>query len=127
MHIFTLKIIDAVKGKQTFEELVIDNDAGQLTQFECELIGTTYLTEYRTILSYMQFVADLKALPETKFRPLKGSKDGVKEYEFKSKHLRVYCIQKIAGKIVILCGKKTEQDTDLREFRSLKKQYLQSI
>ena len=126
MPIFTLKIIDAVKGKQTFEELVIDDNEGQLTKFENELLGTTFLSEYRTILAYMKFIADLKTLPQNKFRELKGSKDGVKEYEFKSKHLRVYCIQKTGGKIVVLCGKKADQTRDLREFRALKKQYLET-
>jgi len=128
MRKFTLKIIDSIKGKQTFEELVIDDDEGQLTKFEKELEGTTYLAEYKTLISYMDFVANLKPLPNNKFKELTtDSKEEFKEYEFKSKHLRIYCIQKFGGKIIVLCGKKSEQEKDLKEFRSLKKQYLEKI
>lgn len=132
---FTLKTIDAIKGRQSFEELVIDGtgdaekdiEKGQLVEFEKELIGTTYLSEYRTIISYMSFVADLKTLPQNKFKEITEKGDSVKEYEFKSKHLRIYCIQKPGGKIVVLCGVKNAQDKDIIKFRSLKKQYLNTL
>lgn len=132
---FTLKIIEAVTGKQTFEELVIggtgdkhkDSGKGQLTEFEKELEGTTYLSEYKTIIAYMSFVSNLKTLPQNKFKEITPPKEAIKEYEFKSKHLRIYCIQNVGGKIIVLCGEKTGQKKDIVKFRSLKKQYLESL
>ncbi len=132
---FTTKIISSVKGKQVFEELVInasgnfeeDKNKGQLTAFENEIRETRYLSELKTIIAYMSFVAEIKTLPNTKFKEITPENDSVKEYEFKSKHLRVYCIQKPNGKIIVLCGAKNEQRKDIVKFRSLKKQYLESL
>jgi putative component of toxin-antitoxin plasmid stabilization module len=83
--------------------------------------------EYRTILRYVQYLADGNSLPNTKFRQLKGVTDGVTEYEFKGKHLRLYAIQQPSKKIVIFLGYKNSQDEDITSFRSLKKQYLDYI
>src|ERR1700740_1455212 len=101
---FELKIIKAIKGVQTFEELFID-DVGQLEKFKQSLVGTTYQSEFMTLMSYMNFVADNGRLPDKKFKMLSGA-NGVKEYEFKSKHLRIYCVSKVGGKIVFLGGLK---------------------
>ncbi len=79
------------------------------------------------MLSYMQFIAENRTLPQTKFRELKGSKDGVKEYEFKSKHLRVYAIQQKGGKIIVLCGFKNSQEKDIRRFRSMKEELIEAL
>ena len=75
----------------------------------------------------MESVSQLKPLPKTKFRELKGNKDKVKEYEFKSKHLRIYAIQQKNGKIVIMGGYKNTQTKDINTFRALKMQYLNSL
>ncbi len=131
---FTLKNILAVNGKQEFSELVIDakNDSeleikGQLTEFEQSLKGTNYEIELKTILAYMSFLSNLNGLPKTKFKDITPDKEEVKEYEFKSKHLRIYCIKKPNGKIVILGGYKNNQPSDIIKFRSLKQQYLKSL
>ena len=58
---------------------------------------------------------------------IKLKQNQVKEYEFKSKHLRVYAIQQINGKIIVLGGFKNNQKEDINKFRSLKKQYLDSL
>lgn len=123
---FALSKIESVKGKQTFEQLVID-DVKQLDMFENDLSDTTYKGEFATILAYMEYVADNKYPPETKFKDITPKKQLVKEYEFKSKHLRVYAIQKAGGKIVILGGFKNQQKSDIPSFRSLKKLYLESL
>lgn len=54
-------------------------------------------------------------------------KNGVREFEFKSKHLRVYGITKPNGKIVITGGTKANQKDDEVEFRRLKRLYLASL
>ncbi len=131
---FTLKNITAVNGKQEFSELVIDAKnyseleiKGQLTEFEQSLKGTNYESELKSILAYMSFLSNLNGLPHSKFKEITPDKEDIKEYEFKSKHLRIYCIKKPNGKIVILGGYKNNQSSDIIKFRSLKQQYLKSL
>ena len=74
----------------------------------------------------MDAVANLLSLPETKFHPYSDGKDGVREYEFKTKHLRVYAIEQIGGKIIIIGGMKSNQAKDQATFRKLKNGYIAS-
>lgn len=128
MLTFALRKVEAVRAKQELDELVIDG-IGQLDLFERELTEehARYLSEYTKLLDYMQYVANGQSLPVTKFRDITPAGELVKEYEFKSKHLRVYAIKQPNGKIVILGGFKTNQKADFRRFRSLKAQYLNSL
>lgn len=124
MSKFELHKIDVIKGKQDFCQLAIDG-VRLLDSFEDELAkSTTYLSEFKMILTYMEYVAENRTLPVTKFRDITPKKEVVREYEFKSKHLRVYAIQKKGGKIIVLCGFKSNQKNDIRSFRSLKKSLL---
>lgn len=128
MPIFELRKIETVQAKQEFDELVIDG-IGQLDSFEL-LIKTKYKrykTEYEMLFRYMEYVANGNLLPDTKFKDVTPTGELVKEYEFKSKHLRVYAIKKPNGKIIILGGLKTTQMADFKRFRSLKLQYLNSV
>jgi hypothetical protein len=72
----------------------------------------------------MEFVANGISLPASKFKDITPKKQIVKEYEFKSRHLRLYAIKTSKGKIVVLCGYKNKQNRDIRTFRSIKKRYL---
>lgn len=126
---FALKRIEAVRGKQEFSKLVVD-DKCPFDEFENSL-EIQYKSELAGIYNNMQNVADLKPLPDTKFhfydKDKKKGKEGVREFEFKSKHLRVYGITKPNGKIVITGGTKTKQKQDQNVFRKLKNQYLASL
>lgn len=127
---FALCKIEAIQGSQEFDKLVIDERcpfdefASNLEeQYKSELIG---------IYRLMQDVADLKSLPETRFhfydaKKKQKRKDGVREFEFKSKHLRVYGITKPNGKIIITGGTKAKQKQEQNEFRKLKNLYLASL
>ena len=128
MPIFALKKVEAVQAKQELDELVIDGE-GQLALFEQEIKQKhdRYLTELQMILFYIEYAANGQSLGETKFRDITPVGESVKEYEFKSKHLRVYAIKKPNGKIIVLGGLKTTQKADFRRFRSLKAQYLNSL
>lgn len=76
----------------------------------------------------MNLVAELKMLPKNKFREITPSKDKVKEYEFKSDHLRVYTFHlEKTGKIVAFWGFKNTQDADIKKFRSIKKRFLDNL
>lgn len=125
MAIFALRKVEAIKAKQEIDELVIDG-IGQLEAFEQEIKDThnRYQTELEMLFLYMDYVANGRSLNQTKFKDITPRGEQVKEYEFKSKHLRVYAIKKPSGKIIVLGGLKTTQKTDIRRFRSLKAQYL---
>jgi putative component of toxin-antitoxin plasmid stabilization module len=113
---FALEKIESVKGKQTFMQLTIYKH-GVLNEFENDLKDTTYLTEYKTILAYMNFYSNNNRLPKTKFRMIEKGL-----YEFKTKHLRIYCTSMHDGSIVILCGYKNEQDEDITKAKKLKEE-----
>jgi hypothetical protein len=123
MSKFALHNIESINGKQLFFQLEI-NGIKQLDVFEEELIGTTYDGEFKTALTLMDFIANNRTLPKTKFRDITPKKESVKEYEFKTKHLRIYAINKPGGKIIVLGGFKNNQKSNINLFRSIKKQYL---
>lgn len=125
MSKFALKEIELIKGKQTFNKLLVD-DIAPFDSFTEEL-EEQYESELASIYYRMEAVANLQSLPKDKFRELKGGKGDVKEYEFKSKHLRVYAIHQKDGKIVVMGGYKNSQDKDIITFRALKKQYIESL
>ena len=130
MPIFALVKIEAIKGKQEFDKLVVD-DKCPFDEFEKEL-ESQYKSELDGIYHYMQDVADLKPLPKEKFHFYDNDKKkknlgGVREFEFKSKHLRVYGITKPNGKIIITGGTKSKQKDEQNVFRRLKQRYLESI
>ena len=122
---YTLERMEEIRGKQVFDKLVVDGVA-PFDEFILQL-EERYRPEVRTLYKYMEIVANLQPLPESKFHPYSDGKDGVREYEFKTKHLRVYVIEEVGGKIVILGGKKVNQKKDQVTFRRLKKGYIDSL
>lgn len=74
----------------------------------------------------MDFIANGKSLPNTKFREIKGGKLSVKRYEIKSKHLRVYAFSQPGGKLMVLGGYKNNQEADIRQFNSIVKEHITS-
>lgn len=128
MPTFALRKIEAIRGKQEFDKLIVD-DRCPFDDFETSL-EEQYKPEMAGIYHYMQDVADLKPVPENKFHfydKNKKHKDGVREFEFKSKHLRIYGITKPNGKIIITGGTKARQDLEQNEFRRLKSLYIASL
>ena len=122
---FVLEKIDAVRGVQTFEKLIMDGKC-LLDDFERHL-EKEYRKELTSIYANMNSVANLQSLPRTKYHFYDEGKDGVREFEFKTKHLRVYGITKKNGKIIILGGTKASQKADTTKFRSIKIKYLSSL
>ena len=128
MPIFGLRKIIAVAGKQDFFELLIDNESQFEKYFEEVKTNSQYYSEFKTILAYMNLVAELRMIPKEKFKDITPEKDKVKEYEFKSKHLRVYVFHlEKTGKIVTWCGFKNTQQDDISNFRSIKRRFLNSL
>jgi putative component of toxin-antitoxin plasmid stabilization module len=122
---FELEKIDEIKGKIDFYYLKIDGKI-QYKEFSDEIEKDgTYINELDTIQARFQDVAELRRLPNTKFRPITPKNDPVKEYEIKTSNLRVYFIHiEKKGHAIILLGKKTNQIKDIKLFRRIKSQYL---
>jgi len=124
MRIFATEIIESVRGSQVFEKLLVDGEC-LLDNFEKEVReNPQYASEYKNINAYMDFVANGKSLPQTKFREIKGGNISIKRYEFKSKHLRIYAFSQPGGKIIVLGGYKNTQEGDIRQFNSIVKEYI---
>lgn len=118
---FAFKRIKAVVGKQRFDALIIDGEC-PFEEF-CTCYKNEYGPEIDMLYKYMEVVSNLQSLPETKFRELKGGKGNLREYEFKSKHLRLYAMKQKNGKIIVMGGEKSNQKKDLIKFRSRKARY----
>lgn len=121
MSNIAFKKIESVKGKQEFFKAYVDGEC-QFDEYEREIEENgAYIAELRTVYARMELVANMQILPEQKFKELKGGKGGLKEYEIKTKNLRVYLthIEKL-GKFVIRGGYKNSQKKDIAKFRSIK-------
>ena len=124
---YKLKEIEAVQGIQKFYKLEIDGVC-EFDKFweEMEEEGK-YSSELDTMLALMDYIAKGNSLPKEKFRELKGrpSSDLIKEYEIKTKHLRVYMFHDSGtGKIIVCGGKKGKQEKDIKKLRKTKNKYL---
>jgi hypothetical protein len=127
MYIFVTKKVESINAREAVYEICASEDS-ILWLFESKLKGTTYISEFKTILKYIEYAANGGRLPGTKMKLLKRSKrDNIAEIEFKTKHLRIYAIQLPNMKIILLCGFKNSQKEDIKYFRSLKNQFLESI
>lgn len=122
---YSLKAMDAVIGKQSFDMLVRDGIC-LFEEFENN-VQAHYKGEVATLYALMNDVANLKTLPKTKFHPYNKGDADVREFEFKTKHLRAYAIEKPGGKIVIIGGTKANQKKDEATFRKYKDQYIKSL
>ena len=128
MSNFALIEIEGIEGKQKFFKLEKDGICEFDVFYDKIKAQKRYYSELLTIFDKMDYVANLGRLPKTQFRPLTPKKEYVKEYEFKTKHLRVYAIhEEKTGKIIICGGYKKDQKKDIKHFRSIKRQYLESL
>lgn len=116
----------AIKARELVEELYI-NDVGIIESFEKKLKGTTYMPEFESLIAFIQHFAN-GGNPGKKIKFLKNN-DGSTEFEFISKHLRIYATQEPNKKILMFCGKKKAADShdNIEEFRRIKRKYLKSI
>ena len=125
MSKFALQNIDRIKGQIRFKKLIVDGEC-QFDQF-CELIRHEGNLEKQLIgiFNKMEEVAQMRRLPREKFRDITPAKESIKEFEIKKGDLRVYVIKE-DGHIVVLGGKKGDQDEDIKQLRSIKRRYVDS-
>jgi hypothetical protein len=120
---FTTRTVSEIKAHEVVEQLCIYG-VGQLDRLEEQIIGTTYAGEFRGLISFIQHFAN-GGNPGRKVKYLRGG-DGATEFEFISKHLRIYAIQRPARKLIIYGGfKKAANSSDnIKIFRTIKTEYL---
>ena len=126
MSTFALEKVNEIKGKINFFLLKVDG-VSQFLEFEEQIKEDgNLMSELTTIQVRMQEMAEMRnPMPKTKCRDLTPKGDSVKEYELKTKNLRIYLIhEEHKGRIVVLAGKKRTQPKDIKKFRKIKKAYL---
>jgi putative component of toxin-antitoxin plasmid stabilization module len=124
MNKFAITLIDEIVGLLRIFKLLVNNRC-EYDEFE-KLIKTegTWSSELVTIQTRLQDVADGKLLPEAKFRNITPKKELIKEYEIKTRHLRVYMFhEEKTGRVIVCGGKKLTQKKDIFHFRRIKKEY----
>ncbi|MCU0472505.1 MAG: hypothetical protein MUC93_03930 [Bacteroidales bacterium] len=127
MHTFALIRIEQVKGKINFYKLEIDGKC-EFNEFCEALENADEKKALNTIYATMDSVANLKFLPRTKFRELKGRRtsDKVKDYEIKKDAIRIYLFKDDKGYIVVFGGSKNNQKEDIARLRRLKVEYIKN-
>lgn len=127
MNNFVIEKIKEISGRISFFKLS-KNGVSEFDEFVKEIKNEhKYSAEILRIQIIMQQVSDLNMLPDNKFKELKGRKSNVKEYEIKTRNLRVYLFhEEHTGKIIVTGGKKTSQKKDIKHFRNLVNEYLES-
>lgn len=128
MHRFALKSVDLEVGNQKIE-LLTEHDNCYFEDFEKEITEShkKYVNELGSIYTILERLSNNESLPEKKFKDITPSKENIKEYEIKTRNLRVYLIKDFGGKIIVLGGYKNRQKRDLRKFRKIKERYLESL
>lgn len=127
MRRFECKKVEIIKALEQVDQLFIDG-MGQLDVFEASLKGTTFLCEFPTIIRYIEHFSNGNSAGG-RLKYLTNSDDNVTEYEFITKHLRIYAIQQ-PGRKIIICGgikKKADSSDNIEKFRLVKKDFLNSI
>ena len=124
MPIFALHYIAEVIGQIRIYKLIV-NSYCEFDEFESEIRNEgSYVSELVTIQARLQDIANGKLLPREKFRNITPKKELQKEYEIKTRHLRVYLFhEEKTGRIIVCGGKKGTQDKDITHFRRIKKEY----
>jgi transcriptional regulator with XRE-family HTH domain/putative component of toxin-antitoxin plasmid stabilization module len=125
MNKFALKYIEEIVGRLKIFKLVVNNHC-EYDEFEKQIIGeASFSSELVTIQARLQDVAECSLLPKEKFRDITPKKETVKEYEIKTRHLRVYLFhEEKTGRVIVCGGKKGSQQSDIKHFRRIKKEYL---
>jgi putative component of toxin-antitoxin plasmid stabilization module len=124
MNKFALKHIDEIVGQIKIFKLMVNNSC-EYDEFEKQIeTEGSYTSELVTIQARLQEIADCKLLPKEKFRNITPKKELVKEYEIKTRHLRVYLFhEEKTGRVIVCGGKKVTQQKDMNHFRRIKKEY----
>ncbi len=124
MSTFAIQEIKEINGRLKIFKLFI-NGTCEYDEFEKEIETEGNLkSELRTIITRLYEIADMKLLPQNKFKDITPKKENNKEYEIKTHHLRIYLFHdKNTGRVIVCGGKKGTQRADINHFRKIKHEY----
>ena len=130
---FSVQPIEQVGGKRLFYKL-FKHDSCQFDDFISQLAAEgTYTHDLGTLFNTLDQLARLRPIRGTKHHALgeaythqaHGVTIRVREWEVKTKQLRLYYIHlPPTDDVVVFFGKKNTQVADISQFQSLVKQYL---
>lgn len=127
MSIFAIRKIDGLHGHIDFYKLF----QGEKCEFDefwarCQKDGNLS-KELNTIQTRLQELSEGKIMPQAKFKDITPKNEKIREFELKTKHLRLYMFHDTdQGRIIVMGGKKTTQRTDIPRFRGIKTRYFQN-
>jgi hypothetical protein len=104
-------------GRNEFEEFV-------------EQIKTegTHGTDLAKAISIVETASNLQRMPKGKWRELYDDKLPCKLYEAKSNIIRIYLFhQEHKGRVIVMAGKKDDQEKDIKRFKRIVKTYLNHV
>jgi putative component of toxin-antitoxin plasmid stabilization module len=124
MNKFALKQIEEIVGKLKIYKLLVNNQC-EFDEFEKQIEReASFSSELLTIQARLHDIAGCKLLPKEKFRDITPKKESVKEYEIKTRHLRIYIFhEEKTGRVIVCGGKKPSQKKDIGHFRRIKSEY----
>jgi hypothetical protein len=130
MPTFEIERVDEVRGEVPFFRLFRDGVC-QFSEFWNDCLRDAVLKkELVQIQTRMEYIANRQYnyLDKTKFRELTGRASGDlnKDYEIKTKHLRVYFTKDENGNILIVGGTKKDQKSDIKRMRTTKSEYFKA-
>lgn len=124
MLTFALEELKEFSSNLRIYKLLI-NKSCEYDDFEAQIQSEgTYALELITIQTRLLEIAACRLLPEEKFKNITPGKETIKEYEIKTRNLRVYLFhEENTGRVIVSGGKKTDQPNDIKRFRRIKKEY----
>jgi hypothetical protein len=118
---FAFLKIEAIRCSKINFRKLSRNGVCLLDEFEKEIKDNPqYTSEFKTLLAYIELYSSGLVLPERKFREIKSAK--YKQYEFKSKNLRIYAVSGEGSKIIVTGGYKKNQKKDINQLKSISKE-----
>jgi hypothetical protein len=127
MYKFALHKIEQVKGKISFFKLEVDGKC-EFDEFCKMMEGTGKRKELSSMLAIMDSAANLRIMPKTRYRELKGRKkaDKTKDYEVKKDEFRIYLFKIDEGNVVVFGSFKSKQKEDILRLRRIKREFITS-
>jgi|WetSurMetagenome_2_1015567.scaffolds.fasta_scaffold260301_1 hypothetical protein len=126
MPIYSLKRIEEINGTIIFYKLLKGNNC-QYDEFweQCVRDGN-YEIELDKISAVIYRIANKMPVQQpNKQKDITPENEEIREYEIRTKNLRIYTIiLPKTGNVVVLGGKKNKQKKDIPKFRNIKKEFL---
>lgn len=88
----------------------------------------THGAELAKAISFVERACSMQRMPKTKWRELHDPALPCKLYEAKSNIIRIYLFHlEHKGRVIVMAGKKDDQEKDIRRFKRIVKEYLEHV